>query len=627
MKLVRTGWVLCLGIVALVATSIPRPVVHADGPTVIISELAWAGSTLSAQDEWIELENVSGDDVDISDWILTKDTETESEMITIPPETTMLAGAFFVISNYGMEESVLNIEPELVDTSVTLSNSKLLIKLYDSTDQLMDTAGDGGNPPAGSNSEKISMERDEDLQGWHDAIEAINLDPDVSDLASPGASNSEVRLPPTITSVSPVSGVAGEQLVIEEIVGENFSENGVEVKLIQNDKEIVAANVSVTSETTIDYAEFEIGDNDTGVWTLEVTNPDGQKGNLASAITIEEPEPDWDTNPLVRINEVYPRPGTSTNDEFIELINLSDKVVNLNGWSIDDVVGKGSSPFELDGLTLPAKGYLTLYKTQTKITLNDSGDEVHLLMPTGIELDVIEYNSAPKAQSWSKGVGNWNWTTTPTPNGNNVFTTPEPEEEPESETEEEELIEPKVNILPVSSVVISELLPDPLEGQQEFIELENVSQKTVALEGVFLEDKAGNRYKFTSGDLNPDQRLVVYRDTSGIALNNSGGEEVRLLNPDGTLISKLSYPDKAPISAAFIRLESNQGTWVSIATPGEANPTDLIEVEREVGEWIEEEPGSELPVTGIPKTELILIISVILTLLTARNHKYWIAKH
>ncbi|MEZ4210402.1 MAG: lamin tail domain-containing protein [Patescibacteria group bacterium] len=629
MKLGRYGWLLCLSLIAVVAIQIPRPTVHADSPLVIISELAWAGSSLSSQDEWIELRNVGSTDVDISNWSLTKDTGSESAMVTIPLETVLPSGAFFVISNYDNVESVINIEPDLVDNAVTLSNSKLLIRLYDADGLLQDTAGDGGVPPAGNNTSKSSMERDIDLLGWHDAAIAVNLDPAVSDLATPGAENSSISLPPTVSTVTPVTGIAGEQLVIEEINGDNFDIDGVVIKLVQNERELVANDVSIASSTLIDNAVFDIEITDTGVWSIEVTNPDGQSGYLGSAITISEPEPEWDLNPLVRLNELYPRPGTSSSDEFIELINLSDKTVILDGWELDDEVGSGSARFKLDGFSLPARGYLTFYKTQSKITLNDSGDEVHLFLPTGDELDIVVYESAPKAQSWAKNTSNWEWTTTPTANGNNIFTQPEIQESEIDEEEEDLQIEPRINLLPIGSVVITELYPDPLEGEQEFIELLNISSKSVSLEGVFIEDAGGKRYKFMSGTLNPDQRLVIYRDTSGIALNNTGGEEISLLNPDGTVISKLSYPDKAPISAAFIRLDNNQGTWVSVSTPGTKNPTDLIEIEREVGAWVDStQEENSLPVTGIPGfSRLGLLFWILLVIISGysiherANHK------
>ncbi len=99
------------------------------------------------------------------------------------------------------------------------------------------------------------------------------------------------------------------------------------------------------------------------------------------------------------INEVLIRPrydwegagGVTTADEFIELYNPGRLDVNLKGWWLDDASGSGSSPFDLPGITIPAKGYAVFFRTQTKIALNDTGDRVRLLAPDGQPIDEISY--------------------------------------------------------------------------------------------------------------------------------------------------------------------------------------------------------------------------------------------
>jgi len=107
----------------------------------------------------------------------------------------------------------------------------------------------------------------------------------------------------------------------------------------------------------------------------------------------------------VVINEVLIRPrydwegtgGVTTADEFIELYNPGRMDVYLKGWWLDDAIDGGSSPFDLPGVTIPAKGYAVFFRTQTKIALNDTGDTVRLLAPNERVIDEISYLSVRAA--------------------------------------------------------------------------------------------------------------------------------------------------------------------------------------------------------------------------------------
>ena len=151
-------------------------------PTVVINELMWMGSNLSAYDEWIELKNTTAAEIDLSGWYLTKKSAgTESQMLKISVGKKIVASGFFVISNYDTTSTscALNFPPDLVDSDVSLANSALQIKLYDALGNLIDTADDGsGSPLAGeytSGQVWKSMERNKKItdgtlaSAWHTA--------------------------------------------------------------------------------------------------------------------------------------------------------------------------------------------------------------------------------------------------------------------------------------------------------------------------------------------------------------------------------------------------------------------------------------------------------------------------
>lgn len=566
--------------------------------TVYISELAWAGSSLSANDEWIELANPTDDSVDIGGWVITKNTGTESLMLTIPAPAQIQPHGFFVISNFSHDSSVLGVVPDLVDPAITLSNSTLQIKLYKGDfsveENLVDIAGDGGVPPAGDNNLKLSMERDDD--GWHSAGVATNLDDGVIDKATPLAPNSELVLPPALISISPAMVEAGSTLYITSVNGDNFATDGeVVLKLTKQDSEILASGVHIASTSLIDAGEFVLPLDGQGSWSLQLINPDGLSAILPEAITVTSPPPEEDPpleEPTIDIvlNELCPHPTSGSSAEFIEILNRGDTEVDLNGWKVDDIANGGSAPFTFATLIIPPQGLVVAYQNETKITLNDTGDSVRLIRPDGEVADSTVYPDAPLGWSWVRNQADWQWTTTPTPAQLNVFT--------ENEEEEEATEDPKPKKYTKGDLEVTELLPNPQEGDEEFIEIYNPTKNSIPLADWRIRDESGNSYRFSGNTkIGRDEWLVIYKQVSGIQLNDTKGEVVELIDPSGKIISVLAYPDSAPEGVALIRIEEG-ATWVKPASPGKANPTDLVEIETEVSSYGEAVAGDSLPVTG-----------------------------
>lgn len=180
----------------------------ASSQDVVINELMWCGSTASLADEWIELRNMTNNSIDLSGWQITKNTATETPMLTIPAGKTIAANGYFLIANYdeNSAKSSLDVISDLVTTTVSLSNSKLQIKLYDgpwdSGGNLIDTANDGNKPFVGDNTNKYSMERnsvpgDGTLpDNWHTALTSVGFDPGATEKGTPGSVNSAPPPPP-----------------------------------------------------------------------------------------------------------------------------------------------------------------------------------------------------------------------------------------------------------------------------------------------------------------------------------------------------------------------------------------------------------------------------------------------
>ena len=169
---------------------------------IVFSELMWMGSSASSADEWIELQNISQQSVDLTGWMITRlSDEGEREMVLL--EGVVRSGEPFLVANYSPDDtrSSLAAIPDMVTTAVSLPNSKLQLKLYDGVSDagglLVDVADDGrGAPLAGDRGEKASMVRvDPQVDGsekeaWATATAASGWDPGAGELGTPGTPSS-----------------------------------------------------------------------------------------------------------------------------------------------------------------------------------------------------------------------------------------------------------------------------------------------------------------------------------------------------------------------------------------------------------------------------------------------------
>jgi DNA/RNA endonuclease YhcR with UshA esterase domain/methionine-rich copper-binding protein CopC len=110
------------------------------------------------------------------------------------------------------------------------------------------------------------------------------------------------------------------------------------------------------------------------------------------------------------INEIMPAPfgvdwdgngQANGDDEWIELYNPLDRPVGLGGWRLRDSAGVTYNiPLEV---SIPAGGYVVLYKAQTGIALNNNGDTLSLTHPNGAIINIMSYDHSPGSNdSWCR---------------------------------------------------------------------------------------------------------------------------------------------------------------------------------------------------------------------------------
>ncbi|NCN52978.1 lamin tail domain-containing protein [Candidatus Wolfebacteria bacterium] len=93
------------------------------------------------------------------------------------------------------------------------------------------------------------------------------------------------------------------------------------------------------------------------------------------------------------IQEFLPNPvGSDTDGEYIKLLNDGSSKINFSGWIIKDTSGK---TFRLSGF-LDAGQELVLPYSQTKIALNNNGEQVLLYNAGGNLVDELNYSGQAK---------------------------------------------------------------------------------------------------------------------------------------------------------------------------------------------------------------------------------------
>lgn len=125
------------------------------------------------------------------------------------------------------------------------------------------------------------------------------------------------------------------------------------------------------------------------------------------------------------INEILPSPeGPDETEEWIEIFNQNNFEVDLSGWQIADTVGRTTTYIFPVGTKISPQGFLVLWRPTTKITLNNSQDGLLLIQPNGNILDSVNYQKAPRGQSYNKTENGWVWSSLLTQGSINITSLP-----------------------------------------------------------------------------------------------------------------------------------------------------------------------------------------------------------
>ena len=385
------------------------------------------GIPSSSEDEWIEITNAGFESVDLSGWFVTDATTTPRIGLSgslAPGEHLFLTGEMAVdwetengfpavglsLNNSGETVTLFSVaaaETALVD-SVTYSGSDL------GSDVSLGRLPDGSLP-------------------W-----------EVFDALAPGGTG------PQPTPGGPNGGPARPKILEAEIVpGTPTSVDSLEVRALAGDSDgiqecLAFVAVNGGGPATVPLALVD-GAPERGTWSATLA-PYPAGTTVSIVVRVSDGALISETNPLevtvfgadapVVLNEILADPPpdlagdangdgvrSTSDDEFVEIVNRSDSAVDLTGWRLEDASGPRHE--FVAGPILAAGQFLVVFGGGTPtgipstwevassggLSLNNSGDEVRLVGPDDVPRDVHPYGSEANAdQSLIRvpdGTGDW----------------------------------------------------------------------------------------------------------------------------------------------------------------------------------------------------------------------------
>lgn len=208
---------------------------------VQINEIAWMGTTVSANDEWVELYNDGTEAVSLDGWRLRASDGTPD----IALSGVIVAGGYFLLERTD-DTSVPNIAADLIYTGA-LSNSGETLNLSDAAGTLIDSIGGWS---AGDNSTKATMERV--TGGWQTASARYDVG-----FGTPRAANTGTGsgTPQFLHQVSEVTGAINVYFNKSALTGYASTGNAANHQI--NLEERLVKRIAA-ARTSLDIATYEI---------------------------------------------------------------------------------------------------------------------------------------------------------------------------------------------------------------------------------------------------------------------------------------------------------------------------------------------------------------------------------
>ncbi|NWF90915.1 MAG: lamin tail domain-containing protein [Ignavibacteriaceae bacterium] len=379
---------------------------------LVINEIMYAPS--SDEPEWVEIFNRTGDPINLKKW---KIGDNSSSTVITNSDLIIQPSTYFVLSR---DSLITNYFPHLANYVVlslpSLNNTGDAVVLKDSLSVLIDSLSylpEWGGNENGKSLERISINSSSILNdNWRTSTSKYK--------ATPGYINSvtqkEYDIQVSDIVFNPALPFFGDNISISAKL-KNTGTNAAIVNLkLWDDTELDSLPNSIIAN--LEAVNVASGDSVTAQFNFNITNIQSEKGFF---VTADFPQ-DQDTSSnyfykrispgyisgTISINEIMFSP-INGEPEWIEIYNNSSDSINLNNWSITDILTTPVAAKINYEVYLKEKSYLVLAKDSTlqfyhrvipskvvKVSLpnlNNDVDGVVFKDDRGITIDSVKYFS------------------------------------------------------------------------------------------------------------------------------------------------------------------------------------------------------------------------------------------
>lgn len=487
--------------------------------SVILNEVAWMGTTISENDEWIELKNLSGLAVNLNNWQLF---DKDQQIKIIFKEKIIPANGFLLLERTD-DDSVKNIAADLIYVG-SLANTNESLQLFNDKCQLMDEALANLDWPAGDKYSKRTMERKYNLD-WQTSGPvggSAKSENGVGFANSPtggGGQSSPSPAPSATSSPATTTPPFIPKLLINEIQIESTSSDSDEFIEIYNpnDQAVDLSSWSIqksySTSTNIYKKNFEPNSVIPAKGYFLVVNASSSQA-------------------LIDMGDLQHKSFSLAKNNTIYLVSNQEEIADYSDKDVNDLVGFGENVWSEASPTINSTNGKSLGRkwastTNSHIDTDNNYNDFEIQDPS------------PKAQNQS------------------------PVLEPEPPSGEE----------PLLTVVINELawMGTKANSSDEWIELYNNSDSTVDLNGWIL-SWGDNSFTFSATgttstvpgnsfyllERTDSQTTDVSEDQIFVGAFNNEGEKIELRNASGTLIDLINCSSgwfKGSSSPDYISME------------------------------------------------------------------------
>lgn len=351
--------------------------------------------------------------------------------------------------------------------------------------------------------------------------------------------------------------------------------------IIKENKTILAITLAVAILTGLNLLIPEKNSGNTAEIAPEVTaKPAGLKAD-ADAIVISE---------FMTKNRAVLRDEDGDFPDWIELLNISDREVSLEGWSISDKDGKDRWRFPK--ITLPAGERILLYASgkdrpeslHSDFSLSE-GEEINLCNKSGYKVFSVK---CPESEGDTSFCLKEDRSFEPS-----LYPTPGRPNDAESYDELQSMAELGGPLI-INEVQTANLDPSGMELPENYdwVEVKNVSDESISLSEYFLSDDDDelSKWQFPDVEIMPGEIVTVYceeKPESGASSKilctefslNSSSEQM-YLSKSGEIQDYVSLRD-IPYLCSYGRLSGENGWfYMQKPSPGEENNGGFRRVSR-----------------------------------------------